>query len=70
MTLYLEQISLINSRVRLALKAGDSKTIIEATNRLCKGNQKKADQLAKWFIEVTESCKQNAKISSANEFIV
>ena len=32
--MYLEQISLINSRIRIALKKGDSKTIAEASKNI------------------------------------
>ena len=63
MTLYLEQISLTNSRIRLALKAGDSKTMLEASNSLCKGNHEKAYQLVKWFSKVACNCNENQKIT-------
>ena len=62
--MYLEHISLLNSRIRLALKEGDSKTIFEATVELCSGNQIKADQLALWFQNVANSCKMNSNLTT------
>ncbi len=59
----LEQISLTNSRIRLALKAGDSNTMIESTLRLCNNNQEKADKLERWFNKVAKNCKENKKVT-------
>ena len=61
--MYLEQISLTNSRIRLALKQEDSAAIYEATLQLCKGDQEKVDLLMTWFSDVATGCKAKAKIN-------
>lgn len=63
MTVYQEQISLTNSRIRLALRKRDSKTIFKATLQLCQGDQLKADQLSDWFSAIATSCKSKAKMN-------
>ncbi len=61
--MYLEQISLVNSQIRLALRKGDSKTISESILRLCKGSREKADRLTNWFSQVAISCNKNKGIT-------
>tara|TARA_B100000029_G_scaffold499573_1_gene570157 strand:+ start:1930 stop:2289 length:360 start_codon:yes stop_codon:yes gene_type:complete len=61
--MHLEQVNLTNSRIRLALQTGDSKTAAEATLQLCNDNEQKARQLASWFSEVANKCKKDSKIS-------
>ncbi len=54
--MYLEQINLTNSKIRVALKEGNSKEVFKSTVELCKGDSKKANKLSMWFSKVAESC--------------
>ena len=58
-----EQISLVNSRIRIALRKFDSGEIFDATMELCKGNHRKADQLSAWFSDVSKKCKAREKLN-------
>ncbi len=61
--MYLEKISLTNSRIRIALKHGDTKSIEEATIQLCNNNRYEAALLIKWFSIVANSCKNKIQIN-------
>ncbi len=63
MIVSLEQISLTNSRIRIALKQGDPKTIFDATKLLCKGDSQKANQIIDWFSGIAASCREKKRIT-------
>ncbi len=52
-----EEISLTNSRIRIALKTADTKELAQATMSLCNGDKTNSDQLISWFYEVFDHCK-------------
>ena len=67
MSLEREQISLINSLTRFALKQGDSTAIFETTLQLCRGDRHKADLLSLWFVDVGKSCKEHLGPMTKNQ---
>ena len=70
MILYTDQLSLINSRIRSALKESDVSNVFQASLQLCKGDKLKAKRLEKWFLEVSSSCKDHcSKLTTDKVFM-
>ena len=59
MTVDHQQISLLNSMTRIALKKGNSTALFAATLQLCRQDQLKAKQLSQWFLDVGNRCKES-----------
>ncbi len=70
MTLDREQINLVNSLIRFALKQGDSMAIFRSTLQLCKGDKEKADLLSLWFVDVGKSCKEYLGTMTDNQVFI
>ncbi|KGG11905.1 MULTISPECIES: hypothetical protein [Prochlorococcus] len=62
--MYIHQLSLTNQRIRNALQQYDSNTVAQTVLLLVHGDQKKADQLATWFRNVAEKCKEGVDINA------
>ena len=61
--MYINQLSLINQRIRNALKKYDAKEVTLRVLDLVYDDQYKADQLANWFRKIAQSCKNSEAMS-------